>query len=351
MSARQAALMRRVAPAFAVALTRAALLLTGAGRLVAQSDRGVVAVLVRAWPRRDMGERCVRPCHRCGSPRTGRSSARPWSGSEMTAELSVLREKEVSANPSKDADDLSEDGGIVTEDGLVGRVVRHEPHVTVAPLEGLDGGFTVDHRGDDIPVVTRRLAANNHEVPVANGRVNHRVADHREHEQVAVADKIPGQGHNVFGVLLGEMGPPRRRPTEAPNGAARRLRLDLRHVCRGGRWVCSLMRRRCEAGGRDADGQFFERLELRATELGRPTPCPISRTLGVPRSAMVSSITRRMACCRGVGPNRGLTVGKFADCRLGPPGLAEAWVSDPHAILHVCSKTRAAATRNQTPVR
>ena len=80
---------------------------------------------------------------------------------------------ESSANPSKDTDDLAENGGIVTEDRLVGRVVRHEPHVTVAPFERLDGGFAVDHRSDDVPVVTRWLAANNNEVAVANGRVDH----------------------------------------------------------------------------------------------------------------------------------------------------------------------------------
>ena len=92
MSARQAAVDAEGRSGFReVALTRAALLLAqGAGRLIrSESDRGVVAVSIRAWPRRDRGALRA-SCHRCGSPRTGRSSARPWSGSEMTS-LSVLR--------------------------------------------------------------------------------------------------------------------------------------------------------------------------------------------------------------------------------------------------------------------
>ena len=53
-----------------------------------------------------------------------------------------------------DAEDLR----VVTEDRCVLGVVRHQPHVTVALLERLDGRFlAIDERGHDVAVLGSRL--------------------------------------------------------------------------------------------------------------------------------------------------------------------------------------------------
>jgi len=83
---------------------------------------------------------------------------------------------------------LAENGGVVAEDRREGRVVGHQPDVPVALLEGLDGGLAVDHGRDDLAVLRALLLADDHPVPVGDGRVDHRVACHLEHEQVALAD-------------------------------------------------------------------------------------------------------------------------------------------------------------------
>src|SRR5580693_5301610 len=83
---------------------------------------------------------------------------------------------------------LAENGGVVAEDRREGRVVGHQPDVPVALLEGLDGGLAVDHGRDDLAVLRVLLLADDHPVPVGDGRVDHRVACHLEHEQVALAD-------------------------------------------------------------------------------------------------------------------------------------------------------------------
>jgi len=89
---------------------------------------------------------------------------------------------------AEDRYDLAENGGVVAEDRREGRVVGHQPDVPVALLEGLDGGLAVDHGRDDLAVLRVLLLADDHPVPVGDGRVDHRVACHLEHEQVALAD-------------------------------------------------------------------------------------------------------------------------------------------------------------------
>ena len=83
---------------------------------------------------------------------------------------------------------LAEDGGVVAEDRREGGVVGHQPDVPVALLERLDGGLAVDHGRDDLAVLRALLLADDHPVAVGDGRVDHRVARHLEHEQVALAD-------------------------------------------------------------------------------------------------------------------------------------------------------------------
>ena len=62
------------------------------------------------------------------------------------------------SDPAQHADHPAEDGRVVTRDGLVRGVVRHQPDVAVAALVGLHRRLAVDHRGDDL-AVARRAAA------------------------------------------------------------------------------------------------------------------------------------------------------------------------------------------------
>ena len=58
------------------------------------------------------------------------------------------------------------------------------------------------------------LLADDHPVPVRDGRVDHRVARDLEHEQVALADELPGEREDLLDLLLGGIGPPAAiRPT------------------------------------------------------------------------------------------------------------------------------------------
>ena len=94
--------------------------------------------------------------------------------------------------------------GLVAVDGGVGGVVRHQPDVPVAALQCLDRGLAVDHRGDDVAVVGGGLLANHYPVAVGDGGVDHRVADHLEQEQRAVADEGLRQREQVLDHLLGQ---------------------------------------------------------------------------------------------------------------------------------------------------
>src|SRR5579859_332195 len=105
---------------------------------------------------------------------------------------------------AEDGDDLAEDGGVVTGDRRVGGVVRHEPDVVVRPLERLDGGLAVEHRGNDVPVVRDGLLPDHDPVAVRDRGVDHGVTGDLQQEQRPGADQLPGQREDVLDGLLGE---------------------------------------------------------------------------------------------------------------------------------------------------
>ena len=84
------------------------------------------------------------------------------------------------------------------------------------PLERLDGRLAVDHRRDDLAVLGDRLAPHHDPVAVADRGVDHRVADHLEQEQLAVADQLAGQREHVLDDLLGQDRARRRRSGRPP---------------------------------------------------------------------------------------------------------------------------------------
>ena len=93
---------------------------------------------------------------------------------------------------------------MVAVDGGVGRVVREQPGVPVAPLERLDRGLVIEERRDDLAVVGGRLTSYDDPVAIADGRVDHRLADHLEQEELAIADDLARQREDGLDGFLGE---------------------------------------------------------------------------------------------------------------------------------------------------
>ena len=79
---------------------------------------------------------------------------------------------------------------MVAVDGGVGRVMREQPGVAVTPLERLDRGLVIEQRRDDLAVVGSRLTAYDDPIAITDGRVDHRLADHLEQEELALADDL-----------------------------------------------------------------------------------------------------------------------------------------------------------------
>ncbi len=92
--------------------------------------------------------------------------------------------------------------------------MRHQLDVTVPAAEGLDGGLAVDHRRDDVAVLGHRLLPDHHPVAVGDRGVDHRVADHPEQEQGALADQVARERKDVLDGLLGQDRAARRDPAD-----------------------------------------------------------------------------------------------------------------------------------------
>src|SRR5690606_7814836 len=101
------------------------------------------------------------------------------------------------------SDDLAEYFGIVAENRLEGAVARQQPGVAIALAEHLHGGLAVQHRSHDVTVFRGLLLAYDHPVAVADGRIDHRVSDDLEHEQLALADELTGEREYLFDLLFG----------------------------------------------------------------------------------------------------------------------------------------------------
>ena len=61
-----------------------------------------------------------------------------------------------------------------------------------------------DAGDDDVAVVRGRLLHGDHEVAVEDAELDHRVAAHPQHEQLALAGEVGRHGDQLFDVLLGE---------------------------------------------------------------------------------------------------------------------------------------------------
>ena len=83
-------------------------------------------------------------------------------------------------------------------------VGRHQPDVTVAASQRLDGRLVVKHCGNDVAVVGVGLLTDDDPVAVGDRGVDHRLADHLEHEQRSLADERLRQWEDVLDALLGE---------------------------------------------------------------------------------------------------------------------------------------------------
>src|SRR5699024_7126540 len=193
----------------------AMLLAQGAGRLIrSDRDRGMVAVLdprlataryggllrepmPPLWPTADPEVALAAPRRLADGPANGAQERRTDGPEGRSAEG-----RRGSDRPQH-RHDLAEDLGVIAEDRGEGRVVGHEPDVVVALDEGLHRRLAVDHRRDDLALLRRALGAHHHPVAVADGGVDHRVADHLQEEELAVAHEPLGEGEDVLDLLLG----------------------------------------------------------------------------------------------------------------------------------------------------
>src|SRR5690625_7905351 len=70
--------------------------------------------------------------------------------------------------------------------------------------EGRHSWSAIQHRRDHFAVLSIELGAHHDPVTIADRRVNHRIADNLEQEQLAIADELLGEWEDVFNRLLGE---------------------------------------------------------------------------------------------------------------------------------------------------
>src|SRR4029450_4866073 len=114
------------------------------------------------------------------------------------------------ASPNRSSDstqygyDFPQDRGEIPINWVVGRVMRHEPHLTAGPFESLDGCFVIEQSGDDLAVVRRRLLANNHPIAVTDRGFDHRVPTHLEKEHRALTHQLSWQGEDIFDAFLSQ---------------------------------------------------------------------------------------------------------------------------------------------------
>ena len=99
-------------------------------------------------------------------------------------------------------DDAAKYFCMVPEDGFEGTIARQEPGVAVAPPEHLHGRLAIKHGRDDVPVFGLALLAHHHKIAVANRGVDHGLTDNLQHEQLTLADKLPGEGHDLLDLLI-----------------------------------------------------------------------------------------------------------------------------------------------------
>lgn len=130
----------------------------------------------------------------------------PWRVTPWHERQVPLQWISVCSENAENADDLAEDPRLVAADRLVGRIAGHEPHLPVLPAQYFDSGLVLKERGDDVAVIGAVLSFDGDDVSVADRRVDHAVAGHRQREHLAVAHDLTGQGVDVLDHLVGEQG-------------------------------------------------------------------------------------------------------------------------------------------------
>src|SRR5699024_7018177 len=144
-------------------------------------------------------------CRGCGRRRIRNSSARAWAGwPQPTRNEQGPGALPGRSEPADDGDDEAQDLGVGAVDGLVVLILRQQPLMTGLALEGLDRGLTVEQGRDDLPVVSGVLLAHDDPVVVADGGLDHRIADDLEQEHLTRADDLSRQGEDIVDLLLGQ---------------------------------------------------------------------------------------------------------------------------------------------------
>jgi len=70
--------------------------------------------------------------------------------------------------------------------------------------ECFDGGFAIDHGGDDLALFSVLLGADHDIVAIADGDIDHGIAHDFQEEELALAHQGLGEWEHLFDVLLGE---------------------------------------------------------------------------------------------------------------------------------------------------
>lgn len=108
------------------------------------------------------------------------------------------------SEPAEDGDDLAVDRDILgVEVHLVEIGVRRPEHDLVAAAEeGLHGALLAGDTGHDgVAAVGRGLLADDDVVAVEDAGADHRVAPHADHEELAAAGEVLGEGQALLDVL------------------------------------------------------------------------------------------------------------------------------------------------------
>ncbi|MEN9325490.1 MAG: hypothetical protein RL414_1244 [Actinomycetota bacterium] len=69
--------------------------------------------------------------------------------------------------------------------------------------ECFDGGFAIDHGGNDLAFFGSLLLADHHVIAIADREVDHGIALDLEHVNLTFADERFGKGVDLFDVLIG----------------------------------------------------------------------------------------------------------------------------------------------------
>jgi hypothetical protein len=79
---------------------------------------------------------------------------------------------------------------VVTKDWFKRTVSRKQPGVAIALLEGLYRGLFLNQRSHYVSVVSGLLLTDYNPVTIANGGINHRIANYFEQEELALSHQL-----------------------------------------------------------------------------------------------------------------------------------------------------------------